>query len=93
MNEEYRHQRAAHQFETWIDGELVGRAAYTLTGTVAAFDHTVVKPSMEGRGVAGRLVRHAMDEIRAEGVWKVRPVCTYVVAWVKRHPEYADLIA
>ncbi len=93
MSEEFTHDRAKRQFEVTLDGVPAGVAHYRLAGTVAVFDHTVVPPPLEGRGIAGRLVRFAMDEIRAEGQWRVRPVCSYVVGWFARNPADADLLA
>jgi uncharacterized protein len=55
-------------------------------------DHTYVPPSFRGRGLAELLVNTAMTNARAEGV-KVIPVCSYVAAQFRRHPEWADLRA
>jgi predicted GNAT family acetyltransferase len=93
MAEEFTHNRPASQFEASIDGRFAGAAHYTLSGGVAAFDHTEVPPEFGGRGVAGRLVQHAMDEVRATGEWKVLPSCPYVKRWFRQHPEYSDLLA
>lgn len=55
-------------------------------------DHTGVPPAFEGRGIASRLVNAAIADARAEG-FTIRPVCSYVVAQFRRHPEWADLLA
>jgi len=52
-----------------------------------------VSPAFGGRGVAGRLVKYAMDDVRAAGEWKVLASCPYVLHWFGRHAEYADLLA
>jgi len=93
MAEEFRHDREANRYEVLIDGRVVGEAHYELAGDVAAFDHTEVLPQVGGRGVAGRLVRYAMDDVRAAGRWRVRAVCPFVVHWFDRNPGYADLLA
>lgn len=54
-------------------------------------DHTGVPPNFEGRGVAARLVKHAIADARKTG-FKITPACSYVVAQFKRHPEWADLL-
>jgi uncharacterized protein len=36
-------------------------------------------------------VRGALDDMRARGL-KVAPVCPFVAAYIRRHPEYADLV-
>lgn len=93
MAEEFSHNESDHRYEVSIDGEFAGEARYTLRGNVAEFDHTNVAEQFGGRGVAGRLVRFAMDDVRAQGEWKVRPACSYVIGWFGKHPEYADLLA
>jgi predicted GNAT family acetyltransferase len=89
---EFTHNQAAGQYEARQDGQLAGEAHYRLLGSVADFDHTLVPPEFEGKGVAGRLVQYAMDDIRDAGAWKVRATCPYVVHWFARHPDYADLL-
>lgn len=49
-------------------------------------------PGHRKKGLAGRLVGHALREARAEGL-QVDPVCPYVATFINRHPEYADLLA
>ena len=92
MTEEFSHDQDDSQFEIAIDGTLAGVAHYMLSGGVADFDHTEVPPAFGGRGIAGRLVQYAMDEIRSAGEWKVRATCSYVARWFGQHPEYADLL-
>ena len=55
-------------------------------------DHTGVPPAYEGRGIAAKLVNKSISDARAEG-FKITPVCSYVVAQFRRHPEWADLRA
>jgi predicted GNAT family acetyltransferase len=56
------------------------------------YHHTWVEPRLRGRGVAAQVVREALDHARAEGK-RVLPTCSYVRAFLARHPEYADLDA
>ena len=60
--------------------------------TVVSFNHTEIYPAFEGFGLAGVLVRQALDDLRARGL-KVHPVCPYVVKFLDKHPEYQDLIS
>jgi predicted GNAT family acetyltransferase len=53
--------------------------------------HTEVAPSAEGAGVGSRLVRGALDDVRARGL-RVAPLCPFVREYIRRHPEYADLV-
>ena len=67
-----------------------------LTGAVVvlpqgvAFAHTIVPPELGGRGIASRLVQHALAWAREQGL-KVRPDCSFVRAYMDKHPEYADM--
>ena len=45
-----------------------------------------------GRGIAGRLVRAALEFARGEG-HRVRPSCEYAASWMTRHPEFDALRA
>ncbi len=52
--------------------------------------HTVVYDRFAGQGLAGRLVKHVLDDARSKHL-RVVPVCSYVAAYIERNPEYADL--
>ena len=85
------HNAAANRFEIHVDG-YVGVIDYRRDGNQLILPHVGVPPTLEGRGIAGILTRDTLDWARESGMTVV-PVCPYVVAWVQRHPEYADLIA
>ena len=73
-------------------GECAGGIAgvMCLAGLVLLI-HTEVAEAVEGQGLGSRLVRGALDDIRARGL-KVAPVCPFVLSYLERHPEYADLV-
>lgn len=83
---------AKNRYEARIGGELAGYADYLRSEDLVVFTHTVVKPQFEGRGVGSTLVRHALDDIRAEGTRSVEPQCSFVKAWIAKHPEYIPLV-
>ena len=93
MNTEVIHNTEKQRYEIWLDGEKVGHADYTPEGDVLAFDHTEVDPAHQGKNLAAILMREALEDVRAEGRFKVRPVCSYVVKYMDIHPETADLRA
>ena len=66
-------------------------AAYWRNGDVITFTHTEVPRALEGRGVASRLVRAALDDVRARGL-RAAPMCPYVTSWLRRHHEYLDIV-
>lgn len=79
------------RFQARVEGHLCV-ADYVLRDGVMTMNHTEVHPTLEGRGIAGRLVAAAFEYARAEGL-KINPVCSYVAAYMRRHPETADLRA
>ncbi|WP_331767122.1 GNAT family N-acetyltransferase [Embleya sp. NBC_00896] len=72
-------------------GELAGYAEYFLGDDEIAFIHTEVDRRFEGHGLAGVLVRGALDAARERGLGVV-PNCDYLRAWMRKHPEYLDLV-
>ena len=80
-----------HRFEARVDGELAGFIAYQVRSDAIDLIHTEVKPAFEGKGVGGSLVRQVLDGIRDRGGAMI-PTCPFVTQYVRRHPEYADLV-
>ena len=79
------------RYEAWVDGELAGFTEYVPRDGWLVFHHTEVFPWFEGKGIGTRLARGALDDVRARGL-KVTPTCPFISAWLKRHPEYGDMI-
>ncbi|MBS1889540.1 MAG: N-acetyltransferase [Actinobacteria bacterium] len=79
------------RFEVTVDGELAGFLVYRLRRGLLALVHTEVEGGFEGRGLGGRLARFALDQAREQGL-AVLPFCPFVNGWIKRHPEYVDLV-
>lgn len=81
---------AQRRFEAVIGGQLA-RLDYQRRGGTIVLEHVVVPESLQGRGVAAELTRTALDAARSQDL-RVVPHCSYVIAWLRRHPEYADLV-
>jgi hypothetical protein len=64
-------------------------AVYHQQGDRLVFTHTEVLSEDEGRGIGSELVRGALDDARRRG-FKIVPACSFVVDFVRRHPEYSD---
>ena len=58
--------------------------------STSASTHTETPPALRGRGIASELVKGALEMIRADGL-KVVAGCGFVVDYLSKHPEYADL--
>jgi predicted GNAT family acetyltransferase len=83
---------AEARYEALVDGKLAGAVFYRERPGKLVLIHTEVAEEFEGRGVGGRLVAGALDDIRERGL-SVTPLCPFASAYIERHPEYADLIA
>lgn len=79
------------QFEVTVDGEPAGSLVYRLRPGLLALIHTEVDERFEGHGLGGRLARFALEQAREQGL-EVLPFCPFVNGWMKRHPEYNDLV-
>jgi predicted GNAT family acetyltransferase len=82
---------AKGRYEVHVDGKTAGFVAYRSEPGTVVLVHTQVDPAFEGRGLAARLVAGALDDIRSRGL-SVVPVCPFVRSYLRRHPEYAELV-
>lgn len=74
-----------------VDGSPVGRAEYKTIEGRRVFTHTEVDEAFSGQGLANRLVRFALDDMRERGA-SIVPLCPFFAAYIRRHPEYDDLV-
>lgn len=56
-----------------------------------AFMHTEVPEQFEGQGIASAMAKFALDDARKQGV-KIMLYCPFMAGYVKKHPEYHDLV-
>ncbi len=76
-----------------IEGHAeAGELTYQKSDGVLVADHTYVPDALRGKGVAGELVDALIADARKDGT-KIRPLCSYVVAAFRRHPEWNDVLA
>lgn len=82
---------AESRYGARVDGRLAGYVTYRHAGERLALLHTEVDPDFEGEGVGGALISAVLDEARERGV-EVLPFCPFVNSYLRRHPEYVDLV-
>jgi hypothetical protein len=82
--------KAHHRYELIVDGHLAA-SYYAISGNVITFIHTEVPPELGGKGIGSKLIKGALDQVRAEGL-KVIAQCPFVKAYIEKHPDYADLL-
>ena len=79
-----------HRWEITV-GDETAWLSYTRGTSVLALIMTSIPEGLGGRGVASRLALHAVQTAKAEGL-KIDPSCPFMIGWLDRHPEYADLV-
>ncbi|MFD7872845.1 GNAT family N-acetyltransferase [Streptomyces sp. NPDC059378] len=84
------HVAAENRYEILVGGERAGLTAYRDRGEQRVFYHTEVDDAFAGQGLASRLVREALTDVRNSGK-RIVPVCPYVAKFLQRHEEFADI--
>ena len=74
-----------------VQGELAGFVDYRLRGHAISLVHTEVEPAFRGAHLATHLARFSLDDARKRGL-AVLPSCPYISSWIKKHPDYTDLV-
>ena len=80
------------RYEARLGSTVVGFISYRLDSGRMTLIHTEVAQALEGQGIASQLVAGALDDVRRRGLTIV-PICPFVRAHLRRHPEDADLVA
>src|ERR1700758_1693811 len=86
-----RDNKDRHRFELDVEGGIAF-ANYRTTPQAVIITHPEAAPARRGQGTASKLVKGALDLIRADGT-KVIAGCGFVVDYLRKHPEDADLVA
>ena len=74
-----------------VEGVQAGKMDILIRQDKLTVFHTEVDESHEGKGFAKLLLQELVAKARAENL-KIKPLCPYVHAQFKRHPdEYADV--
>lgn len=87
-----RDNPARHRFEILLGDQVAGYLTYVERDGRLVFEHTVIADELEGRGLGSALARSVLDDMRAQGR-RVEVECPFLIEWIRRHPEYGDLVA
>jgi predicted GNAT family acetyltransferase len=91
MTADIHHDPSRQRFETTVEGHLC-TCDYQLRGDVLWVHHTGVPSPVGGRGIAAELVRATLAWAEEQG-YRVQPSCSYVAAYMRRHPQTQKLLA
>jgi predicted GNAT family acetyltransferase len=84
------HDAESQQFKIIVNAQTAV-LDYRQDGGILLFTHTGVPPALEGQGIGSRLAQAGLDYARTNGL-KVQSLCWFVDGYLKRHPEYQDLL-
>lgn len=87
---EVEHRPRQRRYEVELDGHTAF-LQYRQMGASFVITHTEVPPEFEGKGIGGALVRTVLDDVRDQGLVVV-PLCPFVRSYIRKHPEYLDLV-
>ena len=90
MMSELRNNVGASRYEMDEQGQT-SWADYRLNDGRLYIDHVESPPTLRGTGAAGRLMQALAADARERGL-KITPICGYAAAWLRRSPDYRDLV-
>lgn len=79
-----------HRFEMDVDG-YTAIIEFNQNQNKIILIHTEVPAELEGRGAATAIIEKALDYIEKNHL-KLIPLCPFVVAYIKRHPEWKRIL-
>jgi len=80
------------RYELWVGEARAGVIEYQTKPGVVALIHTEIDAEFEGHGLGTKLIAAALADIRSRGLQLV-PICPFVRAYLRKHPEERDLVA
>ncbi len=90
-NLRFRDNAEASRYEVHLGDDLAGWLDYHSQPELITLLHTEVPRVYEGQGIGSKLIAFALDDVRARDL-HVLPVCPFVIAHLRRHPEQRDLL-
>ncbi len=92
MNMQIIHDENKKKFYSIIENEECFVSYDKPDNKTLDLEHTIVHRKLSGRGIAAELVKTALQYAETNA-YKVIPTCSYVSAYIKKHPEYKKLVA
>ena len=80
----------AHRYELPVEGRTAV-VMYNLSDRNLMITETLVPEVLEGRGIASRLTRYVIQDVRDRRL-VILPVCPFFAAYLQKHPEHAEVV-
>ncbi|RKY94890.1 MAG: N-acetyltransferase [Ignavibacteriae bacterium] len=91
MDFEIKQDAEKNRFVTYVE-EYEAVVEYTLKDNVIDLYRTFTPPELRGKGVAGKLVKYALEHAKENNL-KVITTCSYVRGYIERHENYKELLS
>lgn len=91
MSGQVQDNTALNRFEMNVDG-TIAFITYRLTDSATVLVHTEVPKALEGRGIGSALVKGTLALLHGARR-KVVVVCPFIAQYVRKHPQYMDMLA
>lgn len=88
---EVRKNEAQQRYELVEGSEVLGFAEFRPVGDAIMLPHTEISPAHEGEGLGSQLAKYALDDVQAQGKMVI-PMCPFIAGYIRKHPEYVELI-
>ena len=82
---------ANHHLELEVEGSIAF-IEFKLAQDKLFLIHTEVPPELEGKGAGSAIVQKALQYAK-DNNFKIVPFCTFVQRYLKKHPEWNDIVA
>ena len=89
---ELRRNEEKGRFELELEGHIAFTDYMITAQGIIFLTHTEVPRSLEGKGVGSALVSKTLQWIKSKG-YPLAPLCPFVAAYIKRHPEWREILA
>ena len=80
----------ARRYELTVDGQTAVVIYNPVEGGLLITE-TIVPVPLEGQGIASRMAKHVLADIRRRGL-VILPTCPFFAGYLKKHPEHADIV-
>lgn len=85
-----RNEVEAKRYALEVNGQTAV-VTYNLIQGGLMVTETLVPQALEGQGIASRLARHVLADVKARGL-VILPVCPFFVGYLKKHSEWAEVV-
>lgn len=92
MPQGVKHDREGNEFYLEVNHKKAYLAYEHKHEGVLNYKHTYVPPQLRGQGIAGKIVKQAL-EFAKQNNYKIIPTCSYVASYLNRHSELKIVVA